>query len=148
MPPTHLDDTSPIAPRPPGSLTTELKPAARTQVPSNYRSQHLPTQCHQPSRRHHPDCTRPPGSLTDRVEAPHPEPKYQAITEHSNCQHSATKQLDSTPIAHDQIRHQVSPMILHSFVARRTSCGPVARIDHPLHLSISTCEAVSHQAFT
>ena len=36
VPPTNSDDTIPIAPRPPSSLTTELEPAARPQVPRNH----------------------------------------------------------------------------------------------------------------
>ena len=92
----HFDDTIPIVPRPPSSLTTETEPAARAQGPRNHWSQQLHAQCHQPTRRHQPDYTPTAKRLDDRIQALQPEPKYLAISLHSNCKHSATNHIDDT----------------------------------------------------
>ena len=50
--------------QPPDSLTTEIKPRTRAQVPSNHCTQQLPIQCRQ-TRRHHSNCTAAAKQLFD-----------------------------------------------------------------------------------
>ena len=101
--------TAQTSPQPPDSLMTELKPINQSPSPSNYRSQQLPTRCHQPGDTNS-NAPRPPSSLaTER------EPNAKAQTQQSRTATATTMpstrrhQLSNAPRPPSSLTTELSP---------------------------------------
>ena len=98
----------PRHPQPPDSLTTELKPINQSPSPSNYRSQQLPTRCHQPGDTNS-NAPRPPSSLTTEHESNTRAQSQQSRTATANTMPSTRRHYLECTSAAKQLDDRVEP---------------------------------------